>query len=121
MDDTLTCPICANKMRTVNLDNKFLHSVKKQANYAERTCIKGLSHTLRIFADKDTGKIDFINLSLNPKNSRYLEIDFVNLRCRISCMKDGKPDYIEIPKMIFPDFPTLEKLRERVNMYVVFS
>jgi len=121
MDDTPTCPICGNKMRTVNLDNKLLHIIKKQANYVERTCVNGMNHSLRLFADKATGQVDFINLSLNPKYSKYLEIDFINSKCRINCMKEGKPEYIEIPKMIIPDFPLLEKLKERVNLYVVFS
>lgn len=121
MDDTVTCPICGRKLRTVNLDNRLLHFINKQSDYAERSCTKALTHTLQLFADKQTGKIDFINLSLNPKNSRYLEIDFVNQKCRISCRKDGAVEYIEIPKMIFPDFPHLEKLKERVNLYVVFS
>lgn len=121
MDDTLTCPICSNKMRTINLENKLLHAIGKQSNYAERTCIKGMNHSLRLWADKVTGKVDFLNLSLNPKYSRYLEIDFINLKCRINCMKDGKPDYVTIPKMIWPDFPELKKLKERVELYVVFS
>lgn len=120
MDDTATCPICGRKLRTVNLDNKLLHAVNKTANYAERSCIQA-SHLLQLFSDKATNQVDFINLSLNPKNSRYLEIDFVNEKCRISCMKNGMPEYIDIPKMIIPDFPLLEKLKEKVNLFVVFS
>ncbi len=121
MDDTQTCPICGNKLRTINLDNKYIVVIGKQSNFVERTCTKGMNHSLRLISDKVTGKVDFINLSLNPKYSRYLEIDFINQKCRINCMKDGKPDYIDIPKMIIPDFPHLEKLKERVNLYVVFS
>lgn len=121
MDDTTNCPICGRKMRIVNLYGKMLHNVNKQADYTERTCVQSATHLLQFFADKTTGKVDFINLSLDPKNSKYLEIDFVNEKCRISCMKDGVPEYIEIPKMIVPDFPQLEKLKEKVNLFVVFS
>lgn len=121
MDDTLACPICGNKLRNVNLKNKRLHSVRKTADYVERTCSTGMNHSLQLFCDGYTRKIDFLRLSLNPKYSRYLEIDFFNQKCRISCLKEGKAEYIEIAKMIQPDFPHLTKLKERVSMYVVFS
>jgi hypothetical protein len=121
MDDTSTCPICDNKLRTVWLVNKYLYPISKAANYAERTCATGMNHSLQLFTDTATNKIDFLKLSLNPKYSRYLEIDFVNQRCRISCLKEGKPEYIEIEKMIEPDFPHLTKLKEKVSMYIVFS
>lgn len=62
-----------------------------------------------------------IKLSLNPKYSRFLEMDFVNQKCRITCSKDGENEYIDIPKMIYPDFPDLTKLKEKVSLYVVFS
>jgi hypothetical protein len=80
-----------------------------------------MNHSLMLFADKATKKVDFLKLSLNPKYSRFLEIDYVNQKCRINCMKDQKSDYIEIDKMLHPDFPDLVKLKEIVNLYVVFS
>lgn len=121
MDDTLTCPICANKLRNIKLHDKLLHPINKTANYAERTCSGGMNHSLQLFTDEATGQVDFLKLSLNPKYSRYLEIDFYNQKCRINCLKDNKPDYIDIPKMIEPDFPHLTKLKERISLYVVFS
>jgi len=74
-----------------------------------------------LFADKATKKVDFLKLSLNPKYSRFLEIDYVNQKCRINCMKDQKSDYIEIDKMLYPDFPLLCELKKIVSLYVVFS
>jgi hypothetical protein len=121
MDDVLCCPICGNKMRTSHLDNKLLHPVGKTANYAERVCSKGYNHVISLWADKETKQVDLIKISLNPKYSRFLEIDYVNQKCRITCAKDGEYEYIEIPKMIEPDFPDLVKLKERVNLYIVFS
>lgn len=121
MDDTTACPICSNRLRTIKTPNKFLHWVDKTANYIERICNKGMNHSLRIFTDEATGEVDMLKLSLNPRYSRFLEIDFVNQKCRINCMKEGKSDYIDIEKMITPDFPKLEKLKERVNLFVVFS
>src|SRR5271165_4946622 len=100
MDDVLCCPICGNKLKTSRLPNKLLHHVSKTANYSERVCTKGHNHTLMLYADDATKKVDLLKLSLNPSYSRFLEIDFLNQKCRISCLKDGKPDYIEIEKMI---------------------
>lgn len=121
MDDTLVCPICENKLRTIRITNKHLFPVNKTANYAERTCSEGMNHSLQLFTDEETGQIDFLKISLNPKYSRYIEIDFINQKCRINCMKNGKSEYIDVPKMIEPDFPALVKLKERVSLYIVFS
>ena len=120
MDDTLVCPICGLKLHNINRKNKHLLPAGKTANYVQRTC-HGLNHFLQIFVDGYTDRVDFLKLSLNPKYSRYLEIDFINQTCRISCMKGGQAEYIDIPKMIVPDFPKLIKLKERVAVYVTFS
>lgn len=121
MDDTLNCPICGKKMRAINRDDRLIFPIGKQADFIERLCIQGLEHSIQMFVDKVTKRIDFISLSLNPKNSRYIEIDLLNKKCRISCMKNSVAEYIEIPKMIYPDFPKLEKLKEKVSLYVIFS
>jgi hypothetical protein len=120
MDDVLTCPICGNKMRTSHLKNKLLHPVGKTANYAERLC-NGHNHIVQFWTDKETKQVDMIKISLKPNYSRFIEIDYVNQKCRITCAKEGEHEYIEIPKMIEPDFPDLVSLKERVNLYVVFS
>ena len=120
MEDTLACPICGNKLRTVKLTNKYLHPINKTATFFERTCV-GVNHSLRFFADENTKRVDMLKFSLDPKYSKYLEIDYHNKRCRISCMKNSETSYIYIPKMIEPDFPDLAKLKERISMYVVFS
>lgn len=124
MDDTKKCPVCGLKLRTINLKNKFLHGVGKQSDYIERCCTKGINHTVQFFSDKKTGKIDFMKLSLSNNYSKFLEIDFINRKCRISCYKSGQPgktEYIDINKMIFPDFPNLTDLKLKVNMYITFS
>lgn len=121
MDDTLACPICANKLRNIKLPNKFLHSTNKTANYIARTCFNGMNHSLTFYVDEDAEQVDFLKLSLNPKYSRFIEIDFVNQKCRINCLKDSKPQYIEIDKMLQPDFPLLTKLKEKVSLYITFS
>ena len=121
MDDTLTCPICGNKLRSLNRSDRYLPGVDKTADYQERTCSGNMNHTLQFFTDKSTNKVDLLKISLNPKYSRFVEIDFHNQRCRINCMKEGKSDYIDIGKMIQPDFPELVKLKEKVALFIVFS
>lgn len=121
MEDVTSCPICNNKLRTVRLNGKYLFSVNKTSNYVERTCSQGMNHSLQFFTDENTKKIDFIKISLNHKYSKFIEIDFINQKCRISCMKSGKAEYIDIPKMLEPDFPNLTKLKEKVALYVTFS
>jgi len=119
MDDSLHCPICQNKFRNIK-KNGPLHAIGKSGNYIERTCT-GMNHSLQLFTNTRTKKVDFLKLSLNPKYSRFLEIDYHNQRCRISCFKDGKPEYIDIPRLIEPDFPSLEKLRETISTFICFS
>lgn len=121
MDDVLCCPICGNKLRNNYLPNKLLHQVNKIAKYVERSCTTGHNHTLMFYTDETTKQVDLLKLSLNASYSRFLEIDFVNQKCRISCFKDGKPDYIDIDKMIEPDFPELLNLKEKISIYIVFS
>jgi hypothetical protein len=121
MEDVSTCPICNNKLRTVRLTNKYLHPLKKTATFFERTCGTGMNHSLQFFADEKTHQIDFLKFSLDHKYSKFLEVDFLHQTCRISCLKMGEAHYIEIPKMVELDFPNLERLKERIAMYVVFS
>lgn len=105
----------------MHLPDKLLHVVNKTANYAERRCSDGHNHIVSFWTDKYTKQVDLLKISLKPNYTRFIEIDYVNQKCRITCQKDGEYEYIEIPKMIEPDFPDLVKLKERVGLYVVFS
>lgn len=120
MDDTTACPICGKKMRTVKVQDMYLPPAGKTSTFFERTC-SGPNHSVQFYTDESTKLVDMLKFSLDPKYKRYLEIDYINGRCRIYCMKNGVAEYIHIPKMVEPDFPELEKLRERIAMYVTFS
>lgn len=121
MDDILHCPICGNKFRNSHHTKKFLHATGKVSDYAERICSDGHNHVVTLWADKNTNKVDLLRMSLNSKYSRFLELDYVNQKCRITCAKNGEYEHIDIPKMIEPDFPDLTKLKERVSLYILFS
>lgn len=121
MDDSLTCPLCDNKLRNINLPNRSLLYVEKTSDYTERVCSNGHNHVLMMFVDNKTKRVDLLRMSLNPKYSRFIEIDFVNNKCRIDYKNEGKSEYIDVAKMIYPDFPHLTTLRERVDLYILFS
>lgn len=120
MEDTTACPICEKKMRTVKVEDMYLPPVGKIGSFFERTC-SGPNHSVQFYTNESTKLVDMLKFSLDPKYKRYLEIDYINRRCRIYCMKDGEAKYIHIPKMVEPDFPNLEKLKEKISMYVIFS
>lgn len=121
MDDLLCCPICGLNLKTIHLSQKFLHPIGKTADYAERRCSDGFNHLISLWVDKKTKQVDLVKISLKPDYTRFVEVDFVNQKCRITCQKNGEYEYIEIPKMLELDFPDLTKLKERVSLYVVFS
>lgn len=121
MDDILRCPICNNKLRTNHLENKLLYSLGKTSNYYQRICTKGYNHYFVIYSDKITKKVDLLKLSLNPQYSRFIEINFLNKNCRLTCLKENEPYYIDIDKLIIPDFPDLVKIKEIIGLYIAFS
>ncbi len=122
MDDVLYCPICGNKLRTSHHNAKLLHVIGKTADYAERTCSAGYNHIVVLWCDKATGKIDFLKFTLNHTYSRFLEIDYISNKSRVTCRTgENKHEYIDIPKIIVPDFPDLKELKEKINLYIVFS
>ena len=121
MDDILYCPICGNKLRTSHLTNKLLHPIGKTADYAERVCSEGYNHIISLWTDKTTKTVDLLKVSLSAKYSRFLEIDFINKKCRIICAKGGKHQYIDIPRLLVPDFPSLTELKKVVSLFITLS
>ena len=121
MEDSPTCPICGNKLTNLRLKNSYLASMDKRANYMQRTCTKGRNHSFQNITDEGTSQVDWVKFSLNPQGTRWVEINFVTGKSRIICLKDGQPDYLDIDKQLEPDFPDLTKLREKINIYVLFS
>ncbi len=81
----------------------------------------GMNHIFQLHINEQSRQVEFLKFSLCPQYSRLLEIDYKNQKCRILCYKEGKGEYIEIEKMIEPDFPDLIKLKEKIELYVIFS
>jgi len=121
MNDTLYCPVCNNKLKNKNLPNQKLYAVDNQSDYIERTCSSGFNHSLRFFTDKKTKKVHLLKTSISPNYSRFIEIDFLNHKSKISCFKMGESEAININKIIEPDFPNLSNLKNKVDVYVKFS
>ena len=120
MDDVLFCPVCGNRLRNINTD-RYLQILDKETSFIERTCTQGQNHSLRFFVDGMTGKVDLLKVSLNPQYTRFIRINYIKQKCRISCLVRGVAEYIEINKLLEPDFPDLSKLKERVSLFVIFS
>lgn len=114
LNDTTHCPICNLKLKNVFI-NKFPH----KSTFIQRTC-SGINHSLQ-FLSNPSNKIDIIKFSLNPKYSKFIEIDFVNNKSIINSPVNNIPNYISIPKIIYPDFPLLLNLKNQVKFYTTFS
>lgn len=120
MIDTLNCPICNNRLKNKKFNEHYLHIANNVSNYIERTCKSGMNHSLQFFTEESTKKVHLLKVSLSPNYSRFIEIDYLNSKCRISCLKMGQPEYIELKKIIAPDFPNLSILKEKVETLVTF-
>lgn len=94
--------------------------VNKQANFIERICNQGRNHSLMLLADEDTNKVELLKVSLNAQYSRFLEINYALNTSRISCLKENKPEYISIDKILEVDFPELTKLKSKIGLYITF-
>lgn len=121
MDDILTCPVCGDKLRNSHSNNKLLHPTGKTANYVERICSHGYNHIVSIWTDKETKQVDYLRFSLNSNYSRFLEVDFVNQKCRLLLMEECGYKHIDIDKMLEIDFNDLSKLKEKLQLYILFS
>jgi len=99
----------------------LLHPIGKTADYAERVCSEGYNHIISLWTDKTTKTVDLLKVSLSAKYSRFLEIDFINKKCRIICAKGGKHQYIDIPRLLVPDFPSLTELKKVVSLFITLS
>lgn len=120
MEDTLFCPICQTRLRTIRLNNTFVSAINKTSTFYERTCV-GLNHSLMFYTDKKTKTIDFIKLSLDSKYSKFLKVNFITKTCEIACFKKSEEKIISVPKMLDLDFPNLTQLKEKISIYVTLS
>jgi hypothetical protein len=121
MDDTLLCPICGNKTRNIHASNKLLHRVNKTADYTDRVCSHGRNHIVSMWVDRQTKQIDLLRFSLDAKFSNLVEIDFVNNRSFLICMRNGLRQIIDIPRLLVPDFPDLTQLKSQIGLLLAFS
>lgn len=121
MEDTLLCPICGNKLRNLRLSNTFLSIIDKEGNFIERTCTQGHNHSLMLFVDEDTQKVELLKVSLTTQYSRFVEINYALGKSRLSYLKNNRAEYIDIDKVLEADFPALEKIKEKCGILITFS
>lgn len=121
MDDMQCCPICGGKLQNKRSKNIFFNFLNKKSTYTSKTCVDGHAHYLNFLVDENTKQIDWMKVSLPKPSLRFIEINYVLKVCRIACVKDGKSEYINLNKLLVPDFPNLTKLSEDVAIFVIFS
>jgi hypothetical protein len=108
--DTKICPICQNDLKSI-----------KRGTTIERNCIHSPNHSLQFFVDQKTKEINLIKFSLNPQYSIFVEINYKLGNSRVICLINGQPQYINVPKILEPDFPELKQLKKKVDFYVIMS
>jgi hypothetical protein len=120
MRDLLHCPICFHQLKSTRAQLRRLSQTNKTAHYIHRIC-QGKPHQLSFFTDKSTGKIDWIQFNPNQDYSTFVEINFVNLTAIVKLYKDSK-EYlrIELTEITTPDFPDLEELKKRIELFITF-
>lgn len=121
MEDVLNCPICGDKFKNRHLNNKLLLPVGKLSNYVERLCSSGHNHIMNLWVDKKTNCVDLIKIGLDAKYSRFIEINFLQHKSRITCIKNGVYEFVDVPKLLELDFPYLAELKEKIDLYILFS
>jgi uncharacterized protein (DUF2225 family) len=106
MQDLSHCPICYNKLK----NRTFNQSVN-------RTCAKSAAH---FFSLKSTNKkVEHIVVYLD--NYTSLEVNFEK-QCSFYYYEPTDPKMcLAIPKIMELDFPKLEKLKEKLSLYLLFT
>lgn len=112
------CYICGDKLRKIN--RKSIYELDKDITYNERCCI-GVNHSLQFFVNEDSKKVELLKISLKPDYSVFIVINFYLKKCKLITFKHGNQQIIEINRLLYPDFPDLVKLKEKVKMYMVIS
>lgn len=120
MQDFVNCPICNIKLKIASKKKlKRINLINKTGIYTEKICVTNFNHSFQSFSENS--KIDLVKFSLETDYSKFLEIDFVNKKSRIVCLKQNKPFFINIPNILYPDFPKLAELKEKINLIILLS
>lgn len=120
MDDTLLCPICSNKLKTITKKNTYLHYINSQGNYYIRICSSGINHFLKLITDIQTKKVVLVNFSVDKTYSKFVSLDFFNKKSWITCFKNNIPNIIKMDRLLEPDFPQLNNISQKVKLLVTF-
>lgn len=127
MLDFLYCPICFNQLKsskpqiTSILFNHDSLTNKKTSHYIKRSCLNS-PHQLTLYADKMSGKIDFIRFCPFNDYSTFIDIfTFLN-KSVLSIYKNSDiVKKIIIEESLIVDFPKMEKLKEKLETLISFS
>ena len=103
------CPICGDRMKNDN------YSV-----FVERLC-QGTNHFIKFIVNRHSKKIECLKLSYDIYN-RVIFIDLIHNRSKIFLFKEGiRQNMIDVPYALPIDFPHLSALKEKVNLFILYS
>lgn len=100
------CPICANKLK----------STKHPEEFFKRVCNNSPAHFLSLIT-KDK-KIHDLYLVLDDYSS--IEISFPKKQTIYYYNPSNSNQFLTIPKILIPDFPSLSKLKQKLSTLRVF-
>jgi hypothetical protein len=115
------CPICNDKFNFL-YNGEYSPFSNKKCNFVVRYC-GGINHIIQIYSNEDSCEIENMLISLEDDYSCFIDINFVNNCSKISYInsKEKESNKIFVPKLLTPDFPDLEKLREKVKKYIILD
>lgn len=126
------CPICGSKLKnTINFENGIIIiSSYHKGHFISRICNQP-GHYLRLVNkkkkndDANSSIIDnflcLLKVSLSSDYSHAIEIDYLKNQSVISLYKNHLPEKIIVPYVLEIDFPDLEKLKAKVNLFIAFN
>lgn len=111
MDDILNCPVCKTKFKNKNQTISKIPLIV-------RTCSEP-DHVVQTFCYEN--KIHLMRITYGPNYSYIISLNFLESLTDIKLYKDSSLKFnISVSKIIEPDFPNLERFKEKIDFYVAY-
>lgn len=120
MLDTKICPICQSILKNKKLPKYHVTLINKTADYWLRICPSAINHSLQLLSETNSKQIHLIKFSICHKYSKFVELDILNQKSKISLLNHNQSKFIILDKLLIPDFPQLIKLKEKVQTLITF-
>lgn len=102
------CPICNNRLKK---------DVNPQINSSKICCAKSPGHYLGYLFDE---KSQLTHVFLTLDNYSSIELRTIHNETIFYYNPKSNLDFLVIPKLLIPDFPSLSKLKQKLSILRVF-